>query len=126
MTISEVKKQARLSEWRANIESQQSSGLTVKEWCERHGNGEGKYYYWLKQVRAEVVRQMEATQTAKQRISLMRVEPNEMAVTVATTEAAIVNPYNSIVVRYGQAVAELPAGTTAKALAELFKALQML
>ena len=55
MTISEVKRQTRLSEWRGQIQEQQSSGLTVKDWCEQRGYGQGRFYYWLRLVRTESI-----------------------------------------------------------------------
>ena len=44
--ITTVKQEVRLSEWSAQIESQQSSGLSVKKWCEgKKGNAGSTYSY---------------------------------------------------------------------------------
>lgn len=48
--ISEVKQELRLREWSEQIERQQSSGLSVEQWCDENGINPKTYYYRLRKV----------------------------------------------------------------------------
>ena len=50
-SITTIKHEVRLQEWSAQIEAQQSSGLTVQKWCEENGLSTKTYYYRLRKVR---------------------------------------------------------------------------
>ena len=49
--INEVKQEIRLREWSEQIERQQSSGLSVEQWCVKNGIKPKTYYYRLRRVR---------------------------------------------------------------------------
>ena len=51
--ITTVKHELRLQEWAEQIKSQQSSGLTVREWCAENGINAKTYYYRLRKVREQ-------------------------------------------------------------------------
>ena len=51
--LAAVKQDVRLQEWSAQIEVQQASGLTVREWCIENGVKPKTYYYHLKKVREQ-------------------------------------------------------------------------
>ena len=51
--ITTVKHELRLQEWSAQIEAQQSSGLTVQKWCAENGISTKTYYYRLRKVREQ-------------------------------------------------------------------------
>jgi hypothetical protein len=53
-----VKGEIRLREWKKQIEAQQSSGLTVREWCSQNGINPQTYYYRLKKVREHCIEAM--------------------------------------------------------------------
>ncbi|MEG2673457.1 MAG: hypothetical protein RR937_09805, partial [Ruthenibacterium sp.] len=65
MTIRELKQRTWLSEWRTTIQQQKASGQSIKQWCEENNCGEGKYDYWLKQVRQEMLEQGSASTVAR-------------------------------------------------------------
>lgn len=50
--------QIRLSEWAARIADQQSSGLSVPQWCEKNGITTHKYFYWKRLLKSQVVDQV--------------------------------------------------------------------
>ena len=52
-TIMAVKQEVRLQEWSAQVEAQQASGLTVRQWCLENGIKPKTYYYHLKKVREQ-------------------------------------------------------------------------
>ena len=53
--ISEVKQEIRLREWSEQIERQQSSGMSVEQWCVENGIKPKTYYYRLRRVREKCV-----------------------------------------------------------------------
>ena len=48
--LAAVKQEVRLQEWSAQIEAQQASGLTVRQWCLENGVKPKTYYYHLKNL----------------------------------------------------------------------------
>lgn len=54
-TITDVKREVRLHEWRMQIEAQQASGTTVQQWCADNGINPKTYYYRLRRVREQCV-----------------------------------------------------------------------
>lgn len=55
MDMRSVQHQAMCSEWKERILAQRSSGLSVHQWCEKTGEKQANYYYWLKVIRNEVL-----------------------------------------------------------------------
>ena len=53
--IMTVKKQVRLENWAAEVESCTASGLTVQQWCNENGMSPKTYYYHLRKVRESVI-----------------------------------------------------------------------
>ena len=51
--LATVKQEVRLQEWTAQIEAQQASGLTVRQWCAENGINLKTYYYRLKKAREQ-------------------------------------------------------------------------
>ena len=43
-SITTIKQEVRLQEWTAQIEAQQVSGLTIREWCKENGIKPNTYY----------------------------------------------------------------------------------
>ena len=52
-----VKKKIKLHEWEQQIEEQKSRGLSVHEWCIQNGINLKTYYYHLRRVREEILKQ---------------------------------------------------------------------
>ena len=59
-SITTIKQEVRLQEWSAQIEAQQASGLTIREWCKENGIKPNTYYNRLRKVREQY---MENSQT---------------------------------------------------------------
>lgn len=51
MKIRQIKTQMHIQEWTKLIDARQSSGLSIKEWCEQNNLSQSKYYYYLKKLR---------------------------------------------------------------------------
>ena len=54
MSAQELKHQARLNEWRMNVERCRSSGQTVREWCKEQGICVQTYYRWEREILSKV------------------------------------------------------------------------
>ena len=54
-TIATVKNEVQLREWQEQIKAQQSSGLTVQQWCKENGVNIKTYYYHLRKVRNQFI-----------------------------------------------------------------------
>lgn len=119
MTIKEAKKQMRMAEWVGHIQERQESGLSVQAWCAIHGYGEGRYYYWLKIVRSEALKQAGASVAG----SLVKVEPEGLPTTHLTELADETSERTGITLQYERAIVEFPRGTAIEEIAELLKAL---
>ena len=54
-SITTIKKEMQLQEWSAQIEAQQASGLTIREWCKENGIKPNTYYNRLRKVREQYI-----------------------------------------------------------------------
>ena len=53
--IAKIKTTVSAEEWRQRIERCQSSGMSVKAWCEENGIKVGAYYFQLRKLREAVI-----------------------------------------------------------------------
>ena len=51
MAVSYTHLEIRFRHWQKLIDECQSSGMTVKAWCEANDVSDKSYYYWLKKIR---------------------------------------------------------------------------
>ena len=47
-----MEKQSTEEEWRERMDSFGGEGLSIREWCERHGVTERRFYYWRRRLAA--------------------------------------------------------------------------
>ena len=80
MKVQTVKRRAQLHMWAARITERNESGKSVKYWCAEQGIGLKSYYYWVKQLREEL---LEATE------SIDAIEKNETIYPVTKTEKTV-------------------------------------
>ena len=113
MTISEVKRMARVSEWKGLIQEQKESGMTIRAWCEQNGFRENTYYYWLKIIRAKAIEQVETN------AALLRIEPNELPEGKGEPQTKT----ERIMVRINDAVIEFPLEIPVEQIAAFIRAL---
>lgn len=50
--ISELRKKARLQKWQQELEAQQCSGVSIREWCQSHNISPSTFYKRLKVLRS--------------------------------------------------------------------------
>lgn len=114
MTIPEAKRITRMNEWRQLIHERQQSGQSVRAWCQRNGIRENSYYYWLRIIREEALRETENKSGA-----LVRVEPAKLAVETVSPQPSS----GGILIRTHGVEAEFPSSTDIAILAAFVKAL---
>ena len=114
MTIPEAKRITRINEWRQLIHERQQSGQSVRAWCLQNGIRENSYYYWLRIIRREALRETENRSGA-----LVRVKPEKLAVETVSPQPSS----EGIVIRTHGVEAELPSGTDIGILAAFVKAI---
>ena len=114
MTIPEATRITRMNEWKQLIHERQESGQSVQAWCLQNGIRENSYYYWLRIIRREALRETENRSCA-----LVRVEPEKLAIETASSQPSS----RSIVIRAHGVEAEFPKGTDIGILAGFVKAL---
>ena len=114
MTIPEAKRITRMNEWRQLIHERQQSGQSVRVWCQQNGIRENSYYYWLRIIREETLRETESRSG-----TLVRVEPEKLAVETGSPQSSS----GEIVIRTNGVEVEFPSGTDIGMLAAFVKAL---
>ena len=53
--ITEIKSKVSMQEWQQRILDCQSSGMSVKAWCQQNGISTGSYYFHLRKIRESVL-----------------------------------------------------------------------
>ena len=114
MTIPEAKRITRMNEWIQLIHERQQSCQIVRTLCMQNGIRENSYYYWLRIIREEALRE-----TENRSGTLVRVEPEKLVVETVSPELSS----RSIVIRAHGVEAEFPTGTDIGILAAFVKAL---
>ena len=114
MTIPEAKRITRMNKWRRLIRERQESGQSVRAWCRQNEIRENSYYYWLRIIQEEALRETENRSCA-----LVRVEPEKIAVETVSPQSFS----ERIVIRAHGVEAEFPKGTDIGILAGFVKAL---
>ena len=57
--IERIKTDVKWEEWKEQVNSQITSGLTVKEWCRQNKVNEKTYYYHLRRIREKLCDEQE-------------------------------------------------------------------
>ena len=96
------------------IHERQQSGQSVRAWCLQNGIRENSYYYWLRIIRREALRETENRSGA-----LVRVEPEKLAAETVSSRSSS----GGIVIRAHGVETEFPTGTDIGMLAAFVKAL---
>lgn len=113
--VQEVKLAAKMQEWSDRITECRNSGMGVKAWCKSLGIAATTYYYWEKHFIAEVTQQLSLPAPA-QAEKLMRINQDALLHGDASGIGS------GIIIRHGESVITLPAGSSVEEVAELFSA----
>lgn len=86
--ITEIKSNVSLQEWQQRILDCQSSGMSVKAWCQTNGISTGSYYFHLRKIRESVLEENQIVSMEKLRpasSSGIRIESGGIAITLPET-----------------------------------------
>lgn len=116
--ITPVKTKFRLEQWTQLVQDQQSSGMSIKAWCQQTQIKETSYYYWLKRIRKKVCSpEMMTTQ----------LEPNE-PVTFAKLPINLekTNRSPAVVINFPSATVEIMDGAAPETIQAVLLAMKVL
>ena len=86
--LAAVKQEVRLQEWSAQIEAQQASGLSLRQWCAENGIKPSTYDSRLKKVREQYIRSAQAVvplTVPQQQSADIRIEKNDLHISLPTS-----------------------------------------
>jgi hypothetical protein len=55
MNVSKVTHQVKLDRWTAILKEQNSSGLSIKDWCSQNGIKRDQFFYWKRKLKESVL-----------------------------------------------------------------------
>ena len=114
--VQELKFAARMQEWSVRIAECRSSGMSVRAWCKEQGISVQTYYRWEKRFVEKATQQLSLPAPTQAGL-LMQINPD----TLPSGDADCIG--QEIIIRHGESVITLPAGSSAEAIADLVKAL---
>lgn len=86
--ITEIKSKVSLQEWQQRIMDCQSSGMSVKAWCQANGISTGAYYFHLRKIRESVLEENQIVSLAPPQpvsSSEIRIESGGITITLPET-----------------------------------------
>lgn len=87
--VTQTKTLFRREQWKKIIAECQDSGMPVKIWCDQHGFKEQSYYYYLKKIREQEIKNLPvAVSKAKEEPVIFK--KLEVKTPVPNTQAAVV------------------------------------
>ena len=116
MSVSNVTREYRLSQWFPIVKACRESGLSVKEWCKQNNIIDHQFYYWQRKLR----------EVASEAISVDEGNPSRFVQLPTTTCTSTVSsePFKtSMIVRVGNASIELSDHVQPEMLAQVLKVL---
>ena len=119
MRVSDFKRRSNIAEWKRAIESFQCSGLSLREWCVKHGMTEQQYYYRFRRVREFILDEVENKSST---VSLVKYSLSDDEVPEKASKSN--RPSDSrIIVRYGELKVSFPGTTDLISIARFMKEL---
>ena len=84
--IRAIKQEVRLQEWSAQIEVQQASGMSVRQWCAENGIKPATYYYHQRLLREQCIEKPPAIVplTVPQHSSDIHIEKNGLHISLSS------------------------------------------
>lgn len=113
--VTKVKQSLQKEKWIALIKDCQSSGLTIRAWCEQNNIKEQTYYRNLHKLRAELCEQLPVPATTEDKPVVF--QPLQVDSPVANTKAAVI-------VHMGNTTVEINEGTSRDTIQAVLLALQ--
>ena len=100
--------------WQSRVAEYESSGLTMRAWCERNGFRDGQLRYWLKKAR-------ETGFIEKSGTSWACVDLVDDGVSISSETGADVTLTSQVTIRVGAATIEVHPGFDSALLSEVLR-----
>lgn len=115
--VTEVKVRFRREQWKQLILECQASGMAVSSWCKQNGYKEQSYYYYLKKIREDELRNLPQPLAIKKEEKPVAFKKLEVQTPVPSTSAAVI-------IRLPNATVEVNEGTSQQTIQAVLLALQ--
>lgn len=113
--ITLAKSEIRFRHWQKLIDACQSSGMTVKAWCEANDVSDKSYYYWLKKIRKRTL-ETSGMPVPVPETSPAAIVPLEVSVPPASGTAAVVLHIQDTVIEIAPGTDQLTLEAVLRAL----------
>lgn len=111
--MEDSKRDVQMAVWKRRIQERQDSGMTIDQWCHKNKLSKNSYYYWLKVIRKEELKQCEKNTPAVEN-NQIREFVGPLSIVPAATETPAQTDVVSVpaaVLRKGDFCIELYADT---------------
>ena len=112
--VTQVKKHLRLEQWKKLISECQNSGMPVRAWCIQNGVKEQSYYYYLKKIREQAIKDLPVPMKEEKPVVFQKLE----------VQPPIQNTKAAVIIRLPNAVLEINEGASQQTVQAVLLALQ--
>ena len=112
--VTQVKTHLRLEQWKKIISECQNSGMPVRAWCVQNGFKEQSYYYYLKKIREQAIKDLPAPIKEEKPVVFQKLE----------VQPPVQNTKAVVIIRLPNAVLEINEGASQQTVQAVLLALQ--
>lgn len=112
--VTQVKMHLRLEQWKKIISECQNSGMSIRSWCVQNGLKEHSYYYYLKKLREQAIKDFPVPMKEEKPVVFQKLE----------VQPSIQNTKAAVVIRLPNAVLEINEGASQQTVQAVLHALQ--
>ena len=116
--VRSLTREYRASQWAEIVRTRQSSGKSIRVWCEENGVTEKSFYYWQRKFREEVCNIIE--QNTAPILSLPSYAEINMPSPVKSESIT------AVIIRIGEATAEIHSDATPETIENVIRALKLI
>lgn len=112
--VTQVKTHLRLEQWKKIISECQNSGIPVRAWCVQNGFIEQSYYYYLKKIREQAIKDLPVPMKEEKPVVFQKLE----------VQPPVQNTKAAVILRLPNAVLEINEGASQQTVQAVLLALQ--
>lgn len=112
--VTQVKTHLRLEQWKKLISECQNSGMTVRAWCVQNGFKEQSYYYYLKKIREQAIKDLPVPMKEEKPVVFQKLE----------VQPPVQNTKAAVIIRLPNAILEINEGASQQTVQAVLLALQ--
>lgn len=112
--VTQVKTHLRLEQWKKIISECQNSGMPVRAWCVQNEIKEQSYYYYLKKIREQAIKDLPVPIKEEKPVVFQKLE----------VQLPVQNAKAAVIIRLPNAVLEINEGASQQTVQAVLLALQ--